>query len=65
MKIIQASSQPFSKGEGLKNVKAHNFGIQVLSFGEDLGEANERLFLLTDDVYFSGGVEVISPNSFT
>jgi len=34
-----ASSQPFSKGEGLKEEKIYAFVFKVLSFGEDLGEA--------------------------
>jgi hypothetical protein len=41
-----ASSQPFSKGEGLKRRKFNGLLIKVLSFGEDLGEANRKQGLI-------------------
>jgi hypothetical protein len=47
-----ASSQPFSKGEGLKKRKFNGLSIKVLPFGEDerglrrLGEANGKLGLI-------------------
>jgi len=35
---VDASPQPLSKGEGLKKSE-----VQVLSFGEDLGEATNNI----------------------
>jgi hypothetical protein len=41
----KASFQPFTKGEGLKKEKIDHSTIKVLSFGEDLGEANKMTLL--------------------
>jgi len=40
---IVASPQPLSKGEGLRKAKSYAFCFKVLSFGEDLGEAQKRV----------------------
>ncbi len=50
-----ASPQPLSKGEGLKKEGIYIAHIQVLSFGEDLGEAlfmpvGQRLFTKADKI---------------
>jgi hypothetical protein len=42
-KVTNASSQPFSKGEGLKISEKYILLVKVLSFGEDLGEAKRML----------------------
>jgi hypothetical protein len=40
-----ASSQPFSKGEGLKKENIYVSAFKILSFGEDLGEAIDKTLI--------------------